>query len=124
MSTVPFNPTTKPLDSWAAFQTERAEVVNFIQQERIRGVIVISGDLHSGGALDDGTNSGFPELSVPHANMEPPQCWTAQKPGIWSAGIRCGIDNPGYGSITVTPDSVTLQVKGIDGDVRQSLEIR
>jgi alkaline phosphatase D len=124
MSTVPFNPAAKPSDGWMAFQTERAEIVNFIQQNRIGGVIVISGDLHSGGAIDDGTNSGFPELSVPHANMEPPQCWTAQKPGIWSEGILCGIDNPGYGSITVTPDSVTLHVKGIDGDVRESLEIR
>jgi alkaline phosphatase D len=123
MSTVPFNPGTKPSDSWAAFQTERTEMVNFIQQNKIGGLIVVSGDLHSGGALDDGTNSGFPEISVPHANMPPPQCWTTQKPGLWSEGIICGIDNPGYGSITVTPDSVTLQVKGIDGDVRQSLEI-
>ncbi len=62
ISTVPFNPAAKPSDSWAAFPTERVEIVNFIQQHRIEGVIVISGDMHSGGALDDGTNSGFPEI--------------------------------------------------------------
>ncbi len=123
LSTVPFNPTTKPLDGWGAFQTERTELIDFIQGNLIGGVIVISGDIHSGGALDDGTNSGFPEISVPHANMKPPHCWTTQQPGIWSEGIICGIDNPGYGSITVTPDSVTLKVKGIDGDVRQALQI-
>ena len=58
MSTVPFNPTSKRSDSWAAFQTERHEIVEFIETNGISNVIIISGDIHSGGALDNGINSG------------------------------------------------------------------
>jgi alkaline phosphatase D len=130
MSSVPFNPTSKPLDSWAAFHTEQLEIINFISQNNITGVIIISGDLHTGGAADDGSSSIFPEMSVPHANIPPCttptscQCHTAgNSPGLWSEGLICGIDNPGYGFITVTGDAVTLQVKGADGAQRLSLEI-
>ena len=123
MSSVSFNPATKPKDSWGAFQTERTELVNFIQAHQITGVIVISEDLHSGGALDDGANSEFPEFSVPHANMAPSKCWTTETPGSWSEGILCGIDSPGYGMVSVSDQSVTLQTKGVDGSVRLSLII-
>jgi alkaline phosphatase D len=131
MSTVPFNPSSKIEDSWGAFQTERHEIVDFIQQNGIEGVIIISGDLHTGGALDDGTNSSFPELSVPHANI--PSCTTPTSckcntaktsPGIWSEGILCGIDNPGYGFITVQSDMVILQVFGSDGTERFILNVQ
>ena len=131
LSTVPFNPGSKPKDSWAAFQTERREIVDFINQNDITGVLVISGDLHSGGGLDDGTNSEFAELSVPHANIPPCttptycQCHTASNsPGTWSEGLICGVDKPGYGLISVAPDAVILQVKGGDGAIRLSLDVR
>jgi len=130
MSTVPFNPHAKPKDSWAAFQTERSEIINFIREHGINGVIVISGDLHTGGALDNGMNSGFPEISVPHANIPPCSSPTSCRcntggvsAGIWSEGILCGIGNPGYSLITVKEESVFLQVKGVDGLAKVSLEI-
>ena len=68
-SGVAFNPTTKPEDSWGDYARERQELVNFIENNGITGVIVLSGDLHSGGAIDDGRNSDFPEMSVPHTNL-------------------------------------------------------
>jgi alkaline phosphatase D len=130
MSTVSFNPGAKPNDSRAAFRTERAELVSFIHQNEVRGVIAISGDLHTGGALDNGANSGFPELSVPHANIPPCSSTTSCRcntggasPGIWSEGILCGIDHPRYGLIIVSSDSVVLQIKGDKGDLRFSLTI-
>jgi alkaline phosphatase D len=122
IGTVPFNPGAKPKDSWAAFQTERAEIIDFITNHKITGIFAISGDMHIGGALDDGSNSRFPELQVRHANLPSPVCHSAPvyEIGSWSLGIRCGIDNSGYGLITVTPDSVVLQPKGVDGAVRLS----
>jgi alkaline phosphatase D len=71
VSPITFNPTTKPWDAWGAFPSERAELLNFIQEHQIANVIVISADIHSGGAVDDGRNAGLPEVSVPHANMPP-----------------------------------------------------
>lgn len=70
MSPLPFNPGTKPYDAWAAYPTERQELVDFIRSNDIRNVVFISGDIHSGGALDDGSHADFPEASVPHANMK------------------------------------------------------
>lgn len=73
ISPVTFNPGTKPWDAWGAFPAERSELLDFIGSHGIRNVMVISGDIHSGGALDDGTHAGLPEASVPHANM--PSTW-------------------------------------------------
>lgn len=73
VSPVTFNPGTKPWDAWGAFPEERAEVLGFIQSRAIANVVVLSGDIHSGGALDDGSHAGLPEASVPHANM--PSTW-------------------------------------------------
>lgn len=69
VSPVTFNPGTKPWDAWGAFPDERTEVLGLIQSRGIANVLVLSGDIHSGGALDDGSHSGLPEASVPHANM-------------------------------------------------------
>lgn len=73
VSPVTFNPGTKPWDAWGAFPAERAELLDFIAQHGIGGVVVLSGDIHSGGALDDGSHAGLPEATVPHANM--PSTW-------------------------------------------------
>jgi alkaline phosphatase D len=122
MSSVPFNRRTKPLDSWGAFLAERREILNFLCTNRITGVVMISGDIHSGGGIDDGTNSGVPELSVPHTNERGGNTGVL---GTWSEGIVSGLGNPGYGSIQVltNPDRVILQAKGEDGAVRKSLTV-
>ena len=73
ISPVTFNPGTKPWDSWGAFANERAELLEFIASHGIRDVVVLSADIHSGGALDDGSHAGLPEASAPHANM--PSTW-------------------------------------------------
>jgi alkaline phosphatase D len=119
ISTVPFNATTKTegQDSWAGFQTERAELLNFIKQHNIQGVIFISGDLHSGGGIDDGTYSGLPEVSVPATNLGNGDTGA---PGDWSQGILSGVDAPGFVSIQVltNPDRVIIETRGEDGSVR------
>jgi phosphodiesterase/alkaline phosphatase D-like protein len=45
-------------DSWAGFTTERTEIANFIRDNRITNLAMISGDMH-GLAFDDGTHSDF-----------------------------------------------------------------
>lgn len=123
ISSVAFNPTTKPYDSWGAFATERNEILDFIHDNHITGIVVVSGDLHSGGAIDDGTNSGLPEISVPHINLEePPTEPTSGIPGDWSEGLLTGSDNPGYGLIRVqsNPARAVLEVHGADGSLRKS----
>ncbi len=45
-------------DSWAGYATERTELANFIRDNRITNLALVSGDMH-GLAYDDGTNSDY-----------------------------------------------------------------
>ena len=126
VSTVAFNPTTKPYDSWGAFGTERQEILEFIRSNQVGGVIFISGDLHTGGAIDDGTHSGRPEISVPHTNLNlPPNQQASGIAGSWSEGWISGVNNPGYVLVRIRsdPNQVILEAKGADGAVRKSLTV-
>lgn len=128
-SGVNFNPTCKPADSWGAFTTERQEIVDFVNDNDISGVIIISGDLHSGGAIDDGTNSGIIEFSVPHTNMQMredhPTGVTTTTPGEWSEFLDGGVGNAGFGWIQVltNPDRVVIEVRDEQGALRRSYTV-
>ncbi|NIM94630.1 MAG: hypothetical protein GTO18_13095 [Anaerolineales bacterium] len=119
-----WNPNSKQNDSWFLFPNEQEELVQFIQDQSISGVIILSGDLHSGGAIDDGTNSFFPEISVPTTNITSQRDCTGGYCGTWSEGVVTGIDPSGYALITVIHDEilgtdrVILQAKGADGVTR------
>jgi alkaline phosphatase D len=97
VSPVTFNPLTKPWDAWSAYPDERALILDFIRNARIPHVVVISADIHSGGAIDDGSNSGLPEVSVPHANM--PLGWV---------NTYCRLEPGDPGLLTSTPGSWTI----------------
>jgi phosphodiesterase/alkaline phosphatase D-like protein len=45
-------------DNWGGYATERTEIANFIRDNRIQNVVLMSGDMH-GLAYDDGTNSDY-----------------------------------------------------------------
>jgi len=128
-SGVNFNPTCKPADSWGGFTTEQQEIVDFVNDNNISGVIIISGDLHSGGAIDDGTNSGIIEFSVPHTNMQMredhPTGVTTTTPGEWSEFQDSGVGNAGFGWIQVltNPDRVVIEVRDEQGALRRSYTV-
>lgn len=114
VSPVVFNPTLRKNDSWFGFKYEHDEIVNFIQEHKMRGVIVISGDVHFG-AIDDGTNAGLPEIIVPAANTG--GCLTTKRIGTWSVGAYVDQECNGYALIEVNtnPDQVHLVVKDKQG---------
>ena len=97
LTPVPFNPTIKTWDAWGDYPNERKKLAAFIRDKGIRNLVFLSGDVHSGGAVDDGAHSGWPEVSVPHANM--PDTWintfcetsehnasARSEPGLWTIG--------------------------------------
>lgn len=122
ISSVTGNPTARLAanDAWRDFSTEREELQDYIEDNSISGVIMITGDLHTGGAIDDGTNNGFdlPEMCVPHTNLVD---GNINNVGTWSEGVTTGAR--GYGLVTVTPSSVTLEVYGANGTLRHSLTL-
>lgn len=119
-----WNPNSKQVDSWYLFQNEQRELVQFIRDNGIQGVIILSGDLHTGGAIDDGTNSYFPEVSVPTTNVVMQEDCTGGYCGSWSEGLIGGSVGNGYALITILHDDASgadravLQVKGEAGDLR------
>jgi phosphodiesterase/alkaline phosphatase D-like protein len=88
-------------DTWAGHATERTEIANFIRDNRISNVVLLSGDMH-GLAFDDGTNSdyatgGGAPLTVLHGaalSSDP-----SVKGGPYSGGAIAG--NGQYGILEV-----------------------
>jgi hypothetical protein len=50
-------------DYFGAYAYERTKILNYIKNNNIKNVIVISGDTH-GCAIDDGRNAGLPEMNA------------------------------------------------------------
>jgi len=50
-------------DYFGAYAYERNRILNYIKDNAIENVVVISGDTH-GCAIDDGTNAGLPEMNA------------------------------------------------------------
>ncbi len=115
-----FNPTLKKGDAFSGFKNEHNSILKYLQNNKIKGVVVISGDAH-GGAIDNGQNSGVPEMLVPGPNMKM-SCFTAQKIGDWSEGVYGALNTPkgcrgyGYVRIAMNPDRVVLIVKDDKGN--------
>jgi alkaline phosphatase D len=118
-----WNPHSKQDDSWARFKHEQDEIVDFIRTNSITGVIFMSGDIHSGGAIDNGTNSYFPEISVPNTNTESSTCTGDEGCGSWSEGYTVGAEYDGYAAFHVTPDSVTIEAMGTTDGIRHILTV-
>ena len=119
------NPTTKFYEGWAGYQREWNELKDFINTNKITGVVFISGDLHLG-AIDNGIASGFPEMCIATPNSEKQtdeRCSTAPV-GTWSEGF---FRDPcqGYGLVTIltNPDRLILQAVDETGKTRVSYTI-
>lgn len=116
---IPWNPTSKPVDSWGAFTTERNALIDYFKQNGIRRLIFLSADVHFA-AYDGGFNSGYPEMVITHADNL--ACNTAgnQYIGLWE--YQWGNDSYtngcwGYGLIEIktNPHRVVLHGKNENG---------
>ena len=59
VSTVPWHAAAEDnVDHWGGFHAERVEIANFVKDNNISGLHILSGDAHML-ALDDGTNSDY-----------------------------------------------------------------
>lgn len=123
ISSVTFNEDARPnsIDLWHSFSTEAGELSDYIADNNIDGVIVISADIHTGGGIDDGTNSLIeqPEVTVPHTNLIN---GNTNNLGTWSEGVTSGAK--GYVMVDVTSTSVTLEVYSHTGSLRRSYTVQ
>jgi alkaline phosphatase D len=122
MSSVALNQTSRS-DGWNQATAEWHQLTDFILQNHISGVIAVSGDLHSLGAIDNRTNSGIPEVSVPYTNLTTGRADNVI--GTWSQGAFVGNNSGGYTLVRVLtgPDEVVLENHAPDGTLRQSYTV-
>jgi len=103
-------------DKWAGFPDDIDAVLNTIETNNIKNVIVLSADTHTS-AMDDGANAGLPEimsagLDIPNSRIV--DYLDSLNIDIWNKGGQ-GIDNNNFndtfGKISVFgSDSVRLEL--------------
>jgi|GEM_PF-804592 len=109
-------------DLWLGFPSDQQALLDLVETNNLKNIFIVSGDAHSA-ALDDGTNSGIPELMS--ANLKKSN---SQDPLILSNFIGYPLWNKGasgmgnqnfnstYGKVEVFgSDSVRLSAVDADG---------
>lgn len=100
-------------DKWVGFPSDQNRLLQFLEEQQIKNVIVLSGDTHTA-AIDDGANSGLPEImagALEQANSY--LIFLLQLFGfdIWNGGGQIGNFNDAYGRVAVFgADSVRLEI--------------
>jgi hypothetical protein len=102
-------------DTWGGYATERAELADFIADNDVNGIVMLSGDAHML-AIDDGTNSGYSdsgEAGFPVMHAAALDKHGRIKGGPYSEGAYPGSGQ--FGLMTVTDDgggSIEVQWSG------------
>ena len=103
------------ISNWPGYIREQDSLLNFIQQNQIRDVMVLSGHVHTN-VMDDGRNAGLPELNTgPMAGTGPELTYYIDsimgilnmgtvKDSLWNGGGQ-GVNNTnfksGYGKVEI-----------------------
>ncbi len=110
-------------DSWVGFPSDQDALLDLIEINDIKNVFVVSGDAHTA-ALDDGTNSGIPELlaaNLKKSNSEDAVVFSNFL-GYWvwnkgASGLSTTNLNNTYGKVEVFgKDSVRLSAVDANGE--------
>jgi len=76
-------------DCWAGFHEDADTLVSFVINNNIKNVFMVSGDTHTVG-LDDGTNSGLPELNSGNLKKANSKEWMINQAfmnfNVWNKG--------------------------------------
>lgn len=113
LSGVPLLSKSSVSDNWGSYQTERRELLEFIRDQRIQNVIVISGDMHAL-AYDDGreTEEYVPGVRIPVFHAAALAKSGSVKGGPYSGGTSEGDERYGIMEISDTGGAVSATYHG------------
>ena len=97
-------------DNWGGYAEERAEIADFIADNRIDNLVMVSGDAHMV-AIDDGTNTDYsadPGIGFPVLHVAALDRRGSYKGGPYSLGAIPGAGH--FGLIDVHDDGTTISV--------------
>ena len=121
-----WNPYAKQTDAWANYPDEQFGLVAYWAEQNTTGIVVISGDMHSVGLLDDGTHGFYPNASVPPINLYGKGC-TGGSCGEWSVPWTETHPHAGFGWYQVFQDEqashMILSNRSNDGEIRNHLQV-
>jgi len=116
--TVPWIGAPSPgVDYWAGYTVERMELANFMKDNQIKGVVMLSGDAHMI-ALDDGSNSDY--ASGGGAAFPVMHAAALDRPGLLRGGPYSHGAYPGtgqFGLVTINDNggnTITVTLSGRD----------
>lgn len=107
MSGLPFLSDSSLRDNWGSYQTERTELLEFIRDEDIRNIVIISGDMHALAYDDGGTTEDYvPGVRIPVFHGAALTRNGSLKGGPYSGGVTQGSGR--YGIIEVSDNGSTV----------------
>jgi alkaline phosphatase D len=124
LTAVPFHGASA--DAWGTYRTERDEIVNFIRDNKLRGIVFLTGDYH---LARDWTNAGTrlreymagPIAQFTMYQKDPKARERYQKAGAFHYGD--GI-NFGFVRVDAGAERATLELVGADGKTMFSVDLR
>ncbi len=124
-SPVPWADGAKPgsVDTWAGFADEREEIFSFIEENNVRGVVLISSDRHRTEAWKIERESGYPFYEVISGLLTNIHTHPIEEGALFSYNA-----NNSFGVLSFDTDrddpQVTYRIRTIDDEVINTLVIR
>lgn len=107
MCGLPFLSDSSLRDNWGSYQTERTELLEFIRDEDIRNLVIISGDMHALAYDAGGTTEDYvPGVRIPVFHGAALTRNGSLKGGPYSGGVTQGSGR--YGIIEVSDNGSTV----------------
>lgn len=107
-------------DCWAGFHGDGDTLIRFVIDNNIKNIFIVSGDTHTVG-LDDGTNSGLPELNAGNLKKANSMEWVTNQQfmhfNVWNKGGTglCNTENyeQSFGKVEVFGND-SLRLSAVD----------
>lgn len=119
VSTVPFNPNQKKLDSWSGYQSDRQWLLDQITAQGVRNVVVVSGDCHWGSIVLPPL-SPLAEINIPQANGGFSNTCNNTSAQWTLNSVHAG---QGFGLLTFKTTEAVLSIYNADGTLRLNTTI-
>ncbi len=102
-------------EAWRQLPTERDRLYALLRDVGANGVIVVSGDRHRAGIYRHADALAYPLLELTTSSLNAPSS-SGEEAGPYRLGPTWPAENYGALAIDWTSRSVTLEVRGIDGE--------
>jgi alkaline phosphatase D len=110
-------------ERWGNFPRERRRFYDLVRDTGAKGVVVLSGDRHLGGLYRETQGTPYPLTEITSSGINQVY-WASREPGPNRIGAVYGAENFGTVDIDWWEGSVTLSVRGMNGEAVRRTSLR